>query len=185
MRSSQIRIHKQFTDLLNPSEIQTDRSYGALNEMSPTVLHTLELIISCLLVLREMWSYWRKCGTGGEFCSFFLLPARGSGYKLLALEFQLPCLCSAIVDSYPSGTTHQNKHFLVQNALFTVIKLINTGVIPSELGIVVESDLTEACQPSLFWYWHWGLIPAWMHSTTVLYILYTQTFLSCLLTLHL
>lgn len=111
MRSSQIRIHKQFTDLLNPSEIQTDRSYGGLNEMSPTVLYTLELIISCLLVLREMWSYWRKCGTGGEFCFLFLLPAGGSRYKLLALEFQLPCLCYATVDSYPNY------------ALFIVIKL--------------------------------------------------------------
>lgn len=95
--------------------------------MSPIVLYTLELIFSCLLVLREMWSYWRKCGTGGEFCFLFLLPARGSGYKLLALEFQLPFLCSATVDSYPSGTTHPNKHFLVQNALFIVIKT-NTGV---------------------------------------------------------
>lgn len=49
---------------------------------------------------------------GEEFCSLFLLPARGSGYKLLALEFQLPCLCFAIVDSYPSGTTHPNKRLI-------------------------------------------------------------------------
>lgn len=137
-----------------------DHHCGALDENDHHRLPNLNIwlpVVNLLGMFRRCGPGWKKSVTEAVFeCKnpslayslLSLLHGCGSRCKLSVL-FQPPCLCSSIVNSYPSGTMSKDEVFLPYMALVVVLYLCNRT---NKIRQTQQDTETMFCFLSQFFY---------------------------------